>query len=180
MAREPGRQPPADDWSRPIPEPRDESEPERWQRNFTELLQELRVAQMGVQILFAFLLTLAFSSRFEEADDFARTTYLVAMLTAAAATAVLIAPVAYHRVLFRLGLKPYLVRTAHRLAAGGLALLLVAMVSSVMLAADLVVSRPVAAVVAAVTGAWFVWFWAVAPWRIRRELLREGTGSSGG
>ena len=141
----------------------DESEVERWQRNYAELLQELRVAQQGVQILFAFLLTLSFANRFEQGDVFAQVTYMVALLAAAAATALLIAPVAYHRVLFRRGRKPYLVRSAHRMAAAGLGLLVVAVVSAVLLALDNVVSRPVAVVAAAVTGLWFVYFWGVAP-----------------
>jgi MFS family permease len=142
----------------------DESELERWQRNYGELLQELRVAQMGVQILFAFLLTLSFSNRFDQDDRFAEVTYVVALLAAAAATALLIAPVAYHRVLFRHGRKPYLVRSAHRMAFGGLALLIVAVVSAVMLALDHVISRTLAVTVAGLTGVWFVVLWGVAPW----------------
>jgi hypothetical protein len=143
----------------------DESEPERWQRNYGELLQELRVAQMGVQILFAFLLTLSFSSRLEQGDAFVEVTYLIALLASAAATALLIAPVAFHRVLFRQGRKPYLVRSAHRMAFAGLALLVIAVVSAVMLALDNVVSRAVAVTAAGVTGVWFVFLWAVAPWK---------------
>lgn len=146
-----------------------ETELERWQRNFLELLQELRVVQMGVQILFAFLLTLAFSGQISDAGTFVTTTYLVALLASAAATALLIAPVAHHRMLFRQGRKPDLVRSAHRMAAGGLSLLFVAMVSSVLLAADLVLARPAAIAVAAGTGAWFVFAWGVAPWALRRN-----------
>jgi hypothetical protein len=148
----------------------EETDIERWQRNYTELLQELRVAQMGVQILFAFLLTLSFGNRFDEHDTFSQVTYLVALVAAAAATALLIAPVAYHRVMFRQGRKPFLVRSAHRMAYAGLGLLVVAVVSAVMLAADNVVSRPVAVVVAVAVGIWFVFFWGVAP----RLALREG------
>jgi hypothetical protein len=148
----------------------DENEMERWQRNYTELLQELRVAQMGVQILFAFLLTLSFTNRFDEDDVFSQVTYLVALLAAAAATALLIAPVAYHRVLFRQGRKPYLVQSAHRMAYAGLGLLVVAVVSAVLLAADNVVGRGVAITVAAATGLWFVFLWGVAP----RAAVRRG------
>lgn len=152
----------------------DEAELERWQRNYSELLQELRVAQMGVQILFAFLLTLSFTNRFERGDLFAEVTYLVAILASAAATALLIAPVAYHRVLFRQGRKPYLVRSAHRMAFGGLALLVVAVVSAVMLALDNVMSRTIAVTAAAVVGLWFVFLWGVAP----RWALRHGDRAS--
>lgn len=147
----------------------DESDLERWQRNYAELLQELRVAQMGVQILFAFLLTLSFTNRFERGDLFAEVTYLVALLAAAAATALLIAPVAYHRVLFRQGRKPYLVRSAHRMAFGGLALLVVAVVSAVMLALDNVMSRTTAVVAALAVGLWFVFLWGAAPWLALRH-----------
>lgn len=151
----------------------DESEIERWQRNYTELLQELRVAQMGVQILFAFLLTLSFTNRFERDDAFAEVTYLVALLAAAAATALLIAPVAYHRVLFRLGRKPFLVRSAHRMAYAGLGLLVVAVVSAVLLALDNVMSRTTAVLAAGATGLWFVFLWGIAPYRALRRGGRD-------
>ena len=95
---------------------------------------------------------------------------MIALLSSAAATALLIAPVAYHRVLFRQGRKPYLVRSAHRMAFGGLALLVVAVVSAVLLAVDNVLSRPVAVLLAVVTGLWFVFLWGVAP----QMALRNG------
>src|SRR5438309_3920171 len=81
---------------------------ERWDRNFTELLQELRVAQTGVQILFAFLLTLPFTSRFDRATGLDRGVYVTTMVAAACATALLIAPASYHRLVFRKGRKPQL------------------------------------------------------------------------
>jgi hypothetical protein len=147
----------------------EETEEERWRRNFSDLLQELRVAQTGVQILFAFLLTIAFAARFNAVDAFARVVYLVALLSATAAAAIVIAPVAYHRALFRRGEKPKLVRSAHRLASSGLAFLLVAMVSSVLLVTDVVLDRTWAILVSAVAGAWFVLLWGVLPYLRRRE-----------
>ena len=140
-----------------------ETEHQRWQRNYEELLQELRVAQTGVQILFAFLLTIAFTARFPETDPFTRTVYLVALLASAAATALIIAPVALHRALFRQGQKPRLTRTAHRLAYGGLGMTLVAMVAAVLLASDMVISRAAAWVAAGAVGVWFVALWAALP-----------------
>jgi ABC-type uncharacterized transport system permease subunit len=140
-----------------------ETEQQRWQRNYEELLQELRVAQTGVQILFAFLLTIAFTARFPETDPFTRTVYLVALLASAAATALIIAPVALHRALFRRGQKPHLTRTAHRLAYSGLAMMLVAMVAAVLLASDMVISRAAAWVAAGAVGVWFVALWAALP-----------------
>jgi hypothetical protein len=142
---------------------RDESEAERLDRNFSELLQELRVAQTGVQILFAFLLTLAFSARFGDIDNFGRIVYLIALLSAAAATALIIGPVAYHRILFRRGQKPTVVWSAHRLAGGGLTFLLIAMVCSVLLVTDFLLDRTLAVVISAVTGVWFVLLWFALP-----------------
>ena len=150
-----------------------ESDDERWQRNFAELLQELRVAQTGVQILFAFLLILAFSAGFDRSDRFAQVVYLVALLSTAGATALIIAPVAVHRMLFRLGEKPQVVVYAHRMAYAGLMLVIVAMVSSVLLAADVVIDRPAAIVVGAATGAGFVLLWVVLP------LLRRMRATNG-
>jgi hypothetical protein len=159
-------QPPADK----APE---ESEKERWQRNFSELLQELRVAQTGVQILFAFLLTLVFSARFGELSAFQRDVYVIALLSAAGATALIIGPVAYHRMLFRMGRKPELVRSAHRMASGGLALLLVSMVSSVLLVTDFILDQTVAMILTGAVAAFFVLLWGVLPlWRRIEDTKR--------
>jgi len=144
--------------------PGKESERHRWDRNFGDLLQELRVAQTGIQILFAFLLTLPFSSGFPHTTDLQKKVYVVALLAAAASTAMIISPVAFHRALFRQGRKPELVRYAHRMATGGLAFLLVSMVSSVFMIADYLLGRPAAMMLGGVTAAWFVAFWAAIPW----------------
>ncbi|WP_431935364.1 DUF6328 family protein [Micromonospora sp. RP3T] len=144
-----------------------ESEKQRWQRNFADLLQELRVAQTGVQILFAFLLTMPFSNAFNRTTEFQRDVYVVALLAAAAAAAMIISPVAFHRALFRQGRKPELVRFAHRMASGGLFFMLIAMVSAVLLVTDFVLPRPVAFVLSAVTGLWFLTFWAILPFTRR-------------
>ena len=144
-----------------------ESEKQRWQRNFADLLQELRVAQTGVQILFAFLLTLPFSNGFGRTTEFQRDVYIVALLTAAASAAMIISPVAFHRALFRQGRKPELVRFAHRMATGGLFFMLIAMVSSVLLVTDFVLDRPIAFLLSALTGLWFLIFWAILPFSRR-------------
>ena len=147
-----------------------ESEKQRWDRNFADLLQELRVAQTGVQILFAFLLTLPFSSGFPNTTAFQKDTYIVALVAAAFATAMIISPVAFHRALFRQGRKPELVRYAHRMATGGLAFMLIAMVSSVLLITDYLLNLPVAIIVTAVTGIWFLTFWALLPFARRNWM----------
>jgi amino acid permease len=149
-----------------------ETEKQRWDRNFGDLLQELRVAQTGVQILFAFLLTLPFSSGFPDTTRFQRDAYVVALITAAFATAMIISPVAFHRALFRQGRKPELVRYAHRMATGGLAFMLIAMVSSVLLITDFLLNRWAAIILTAVTGVWFLTFWAALPFA-RRNWAEE-------
>lgn len=154
---------------RPAPTGDGETEPERWRRNFSELLQELRVAQAGVQILFAFLLILAFTPGFDGQQRFPRTVYLVALLSTAAAAALIIGPVAQHRILFRRRQKPALVIWSHRMALAGLFLLIVSMVSAVLLAADQLLDRGAAVAVAAVTGVWFLVLWGVLPWLNRRS-----------
>jgi Family of unknown function (DUF6328) len=155
-------------------ERRDESEADRLDRNFGDLLQELRVAQAGVQILFAFLLTLPFGARFGDIDVFEKIVYVGALLSAAVAAASIIAPVAYHRMLFRRGRKPQLVGAAHRLASIGLAYLLVAMVGAILLVTDFVLGRGWGLALTAAATCWFVVLWAVLPWRAR------GTPEPGG
>lgn len=145
-----------------------ETEKQRWQRNFADLLQELRVAQTGVQILFAFLLTLPFSNGFPDTSQFQKDVYVVALLAAAAATALIISPVAFHRALFRQGRKPELVLFAHSMATGGLGFMLIAMVSAVLLITDFVLPRPIAFVLSGLTAAWFLTFWAGLPY-LRRK-----------
>ncbi|MFI5890103.1 DUF6328 family protein [Actinoplanes sp. NPDC051513] len=141
-----------------------EDEKHRWDRNFADLLQELRVAQTGIQILFAFLLTLPFSNGFPRTTAFQKDVYVVALLAAAASTAMIIAPVAFHRALFRQGRKPELVRYAHRMASGGLAFLLISMVASVFLIVDFMLSRPMALLLGGATAVFFLIFWAGIPW----------------
>jgi hypothetical protein len=154
------------------PEDSEETEEERWQRNFNELLQELRVAQTGVQILFAFLLTIVFNARFGELSSFQRDVYLVALLAAAASVSMLIGPVAYHRMLFRQRRKPEIVRIAHRMASAGLAFMVIAMVSSVFLVVDFIVNKTAAAVVTGVVAVWFIVWWGVLP-AVKRDLRRQ-------
>ena len=140
---------------------RDETELERADRNWDELLGELRVTQTGVAILFSVLLTVPFSARFEDVTDYQRGVYVVALLLSAATTVVLIGPVAYHRVLFSQGQKPGIVRHANRLAMSGLGLLVLTLGAVLLLVMDVLLNRAVALVLgigfAAGTGAlWFV------------------------
>src|SRR5438105_3766831 len=109
------------------PPARHETPDERADRNLVELLQELRVVQTGVQIIFAFLLSLAFTSRFPQLDDFERNTYSATLLLTVLAAAVLAAPVAIHRGLFHRGFKRRIVVVSSRLAVLGLAFLAIAL-----------------------------------------------------
>jgi hypothetical protein len=128
------------------PYQRDEDDAHRLDRNFSELLQELRVAQAGVQILFAFLLSIAFQQRFTTLSTYQHDIYLATLLCAALAAVFFIAPVALHRVMFRLHLKDEIVRYSARMAGIGLVLLALAMLGSVLLIVD-VVSGPAPAVI---------------------------------
>ena len=154
---------------------RDESEADRLDRNYSELLQELRVAETGVQILFAFMLSIAFQQRFQTLDDVQRTIYVITLLFCTVAIALLVAPVAFHRLVFRQGLKDELVKITNALALGGTSFLLLAVLSGVLLILDYVVGRAFAVVVTSVLAVLFVSLWLVLPMsRRRREEKRQG------
>jgi Family of unknown function (DUF6328) len=148
---------------------RRETDAERLDRNYDELLQELRVSQAGVQILFAFLLTLAFGARFGEATSLQRGVYVTTLLLSAVAAALLIAPVAFHRLLFRRRQKRELVSAANRLALGGLLALFLSVVGAVLLILDVVLGLTLALLLSGLVAAWFVVFWLVLPLAIRRR-----------
>jgi hypothetical protein len=153
-----------DDWNTEV---RGETPLQRADRAYGEILQEIRVAQTGVQILFAFLLALAFTSRFGSVTVFQRDTYVVTLLMCAAATALLIAPAAFHRVVYRRRLKQHLVHFANRLALSGLVLLMLSLACAVLLILDVVLGRWPAVVMASGTFAWFLAWWFVLPMRSR-------------
>lgn len=138
----------------------DESHEERLNRELIELLNELRVALPGVQVLFAFLLTVPFSSRFAELSDGQRGVYFATFVGTTIATALLMAPTAYHRIRFRQGDKERMLRTSNRFAIVGLAFLALSMTLAVALTADLVfgfVAGVSAGVITLIVTAW-VWF----------------------
>ena len=151
----------------------EETEEERADRNFGDLLQELRVAQTGVQILFAFLLTIPLQARFETLNTWQRDVFIAALLFSALATACLIAPVAYHRVLFRQRLKDLIVRSASRFAMAGLVFLGLAIVCSVHLVLDLVLNRTIAFFVAGALGVLLLTLWWLLPLRQRQRRRNE-------
>jgi Family of unknown function (DUF6328) len=164
-----------------------ESEDERLDRELIELLNELRVALPGVQVLFGFLLVVPFSARWTRVTDLQRDVYFVTLLLTAAATAFLIAPSANHRLRFRKGDKPFLVTSGSRSALIGLAFLSLALTGAVLLVADVLFgtlgsSLAAAATFVAITGLWFAvpLARALADEGRSRRLERGGAGPSGG
>ncbi|MBB5160034.1 DUF6328 family protein [Saccharopolyspora phatthalungensis] len=145
----------------------DEPSDSRLTRNLNELLQELRVAQAGVQILFAFLLSVAFTERFERASAFVHTVHLITVLLTTASAALLIAPAAWHRVLFRQRRRAKIIRVGNACALSGLALLAAAMSSTVLLIFQVVLETPWSAAAGALAGALFAILWFLLPLRAR-------------
>jgi hypothetical protein len=149
---------------------RNETPLERCDRNFVELLQEVRVAQTGVQVLFGFLLTVPFTVRFEEIGALNRAIYFGTLLAAGAAAMLLIAPTSHHRILFRCGDKEHIVRVANRYALAGLAAVAVAMIGVVLLVSRLVVGSALAAAITALATAVCCWCWWCQPLLRRRHV----------
>jgi hypothetical protein len=148
-----------------------ESEKERFDRELIELLNELRVALPGVQVLFAFLLTIPFAGRFARTTDFQRDMYFVALLAAVMSSVLLIAPSAYHRVLFRQAEKERLLVHANRLAIAGLTALAVALLASILLVSDFLFGALTAGIVTGIGGLMIAILWYAIPIRLR--LSRE-------
>jgi small-conductance mechanosensitive channel len=152
-----------------------ESDEERINRNLTELLGELRVAIPGVQVLFAFLLTVPFSQRFASVGPFERNVYLITLLLTAIASALLIAPSAYHRIEFRLGDRPHIVVVAHRLTLAGFAFLALAMTGAVLLITRYLFSVTTTIVVVSLVFLMFASLWGLLPLGRRRAVLRRSS-----
>ncbi len=156
---------------------RNETEAAKLDRNFAELLQELRVGQTGVQILFAFLLSLAFQQRFTELSTAQRDLYLATLLAAALAAVLLIAPVSIHRIVFRHHRKAELVIWTSRLAMCGLGCLLLAVLGAVALIVDVVAGLTLAIISTAVIGLVCGTFWYALPLRWRAHRVAETTAA---
>lgn len=148
---------------------RDESPARRFDRNYAELLQELRVAQTGVQILFAFLLGIAFQQRFTTLSDAERALYVVTLASAALAAVLLIGPVAAHRILFGKRRKGELVTITGQLATAGLVVLAVAILCAVLLVVEFVVGLAWAIGIVAALAVVVAVCWLVIPALVRRR-----------
>ena len=140
---------------------------ERLDRNWVDLLQELRVVQTGVQLLTGFLVTLPFQARFEQLTRFQQNIYLATLSAAVLATAFFIAPVSLYRFLFRRHARRVTVEVAHRLAQIGIALLGVAIVGVLLLIFDVVLGPTAGLVAAGVVAVVLIGLWVVLPLVIR-------------
>jgi hypothetical protein len=147
--------------------PSDEDQ-RRLDRNWDDLLQELRVAQTGVQLLTGLLLTVPFQARFPELLGHQRTLYLVVVSLAVLAAGLLISPVVLHRVLFRQGARATLVAAGQRFALAGFAVLGLSVVGVITLIFDVVLGATGATVAGATTFVVFLALWALGPVAIRR------------
>src|SRR3954451_5989538 len=157
---------------------RNETTLERSDRQLAELMQEVRVAQTGVQGLFGFLLTVPFTNRFGTLASGEKGLYFATLAAAGAAAMLLIAPTSHHRILFRCGDKEHIVRMSNRYAIAGLACVAVAMVGALIFVATGVIGSPVAAAVGAIAGLAALWCWYLQPLR-RRRLLHAQEAAAG-
>jgi hypothetical protein len=152
---------------------RNETHLERCDRNLVELLQEVRVVQTGVQVLFAFLLMAPLTQAFGRLSPVERMEYFVTLALAGAAAILLIAPTAYHRVLFRLGDKAYLVVVANRLTIAGLAAVGMSMVGALVFVTSVLFGAWAGIAAGLCAGAGCVTLWLILPLLRRRSLSRE-------
>jgi hypothetical protein len=148
---------------------RDETPEQEADRHWSDLLQELRVTETGAQVLFSLLLTIPFTARFGEVTPFQRRVYFAALLLSAAANLVLIAPVAYHRVLFRRGQKARVVAHSSRLAVAGLALLALSVSAVLLLVCDVLFSTAAAVALGVGCGVVTLALWFAPPLRRLRR-----------
>lgn len=140
-----------------------ESKPERLDRELGELLQELRVLLPGVQVLFAFLLTAPFANRFGDLSDVEKALFLTALVSAAVASALLIAPSAFHRVLFRERDKEWMIFASNRLALAGTIFLATSMTCALFVVTEFIYGSTLGATVAAGLGGLFLVVWYAVP-----------------
>ena len=148
---------------------RQETGAQRDDRNLGELIQELRVVSLGVQVLFGFLLSLPFTVRFDRLNGGQRDLYVTSLVLTAVSTVLLLGPVAYHRTVFRQGLKEHLVRFANVIAILGLAAVGAAVLVAVLLVIGYVAGMPAAALATALMAVMLVALWFAVPLIRRRE-----------
>ncbi len=153
------------------PSGREETEEERLDRNLGELLQELRVALPGVQVLFAFLLAVPFQQNFTKITSFQKDVYFATLLLTALSAALLISPSAYHRLTFRMQQKDHLIFLANRFTIAGLGCLALAMTGAIVLITDVLFGTAATIITGAAALSVFAVFWYVLP--LKRRLSSE-------
>ena len=141
----------------------EETPAQRLTRNWGELLQELRVAQTGIQVLTGFLLTVPFNSRFDQLTHLQRTAYLVVLSGAILSTALMMSPAAFHRVLFRHGERPWLVNTANQIARAGLGMVALTTGGVAFLAFEVVAGLAAGVIAGVVALIVFAALWVAIP-----------------
>jgi hypothetical protein len=163
-----------------VPDPRDpdgdgreETETERSDRNWNDILQELRVTQTGTQILTGFLLALAFQPRFAQLDGYQSTLYLILVLLAAASTALALTPVSLHRWLFRRRIKPRMVVIGNRFLRITLAAVGLLIVGVVLFIFDVVVSRQAGWIVGGIAFVVILLLWIAVPMGVARKVVAK-------
>jgi len=160
------------------PSGREETEDERLDRNLGELLQELRVALPGVQVLFAFLLAVPFQARFTDLSSFEQRVYFATLLSTAISAALLISPTAYHRLTFHLQQKRQLVALSNWMAIAGLGFLALAMSGAIMLITHVLFGATATFVFTTAAVLMFVVLWGLLPLQRRLALSREERSSA--
>lgn len=160
------------------PYERKEDAARRFDRHWNELLQELRLAQTGTQILFAFLLAIAFTTPFRDDGDFTHAVYAVTLILTAMATGLLIAPVSFHRMVFQQRLRDRMIPLTSKMATGGLFCLMLAVCGGLLLALDVILARGLAIAICAVALLWFAVFWYIIPGAIRRERRNQSNAKT--
>lgn len=153
----------------PVAEPRRESPEERADRNFVELLQGFRVAVTGVQVLFAFLLTVPFSTGFARLGEVDRLLYMVALASAAVASICYIAPAAQHRILFRKGVKEPLVHRSNVYGILGAVALVISMTTATVVVLDHLYGGALPVVLGSGLALFGGWAWFIQPLLTRRK-----------
>ena len=149
---------------------REETEEERLDRNLSEMLQELRVALPGVQVLFAFLLAVPFQQGFEKITSFQKDVYFATLMLTALSAVMLISPTSYHRLTFRYQQKRRLVFYANRFSIAGLIFLALAMTGAIMLVTDVLFGAAATIVATGLAALAFSFFWFALPLRRRLSL----------
>jgi membrane protein CcdC involved in cytochrome C biogenesis len=151
-----------------------ETEKERVDRELIELLNEVRIVLPGVQVLFGFLLVVPFQQTFRDVTDFERQLFIVAFLTAMAASVFLIAPSSYHRIRFRSGDKRQMLETSNKFVLSGVGLLAVSLTTSAYLVTDYIYGPTAGALVALIAAVFLAWFWFGLP--LSREITNKQSG----